>query len=122
MSIKDAAEQLAAALRLVPGMSEGSVYTHPAAPNLRCPALVIGPPGLDFDEAPTPDPTQARFPIYAVVDESARAVEELWELVPLVSAAVDEHTSGVIVSAEPFPFPYGTTDLPSYQLIAEVPL
>ncbi len=121
-AVSDAVELLVQALKTVPGISSGSVYTDPAAPGIRCPALVIGPPVLIWETSST-EPTEAHFPIWAVVDAGARAVEQLWDLVPAVSTAIDEHTKGVVQQpATPFPFPNGETDLPSYQLIAEVPL
>lgn len=121
-AVKDAVEQLVAALKTVPGISSGSVHTDPAASGIRCPALVIGPPTLVWETGMV-EPTEAQFPIWAVVDPGERAVEQLWELVPAVSAAIHEHTEGVVQqTATPFPFPNGTTDLPSYQLVAEVPL
>lgn len=121
MTVKDAAEQLVRALRTVPGVG-GSVYTDPAAPNIQCPALVIGPPTLIWDTGST-DVTEAHFPVWAVVDPDEFAAEKLWDLAPAVSAAIDAHTEGVVSQpATPFAFPHGTTVLPSYQLIAEVPV
>ncbi len=119
--VKDAVALLVQALKTVPGVG-GSVYTDPAAPNIQCPAIVIGPPALLFESGRV-TPTEAQFPIWVVVDSGALAAEQLWELAPAVSAAIDEYTSGVVSQlATPFPFPNGTTDLPSYQLIVEVPL
>lgn len=119
--VKDAAAQLVTALKTVPGVG-GSVYTDPAAPNIQCPAIVIGPPTLLF-ESGRKTPTEAQFPIWAVVDPDEFAAEKLWDLAPEVVAAIDEYTNGTVSQpATPFPFPHTTTDLPSYQFIYEVGL
>lgn len=118
--VAEAVAQLVTALKTVPGISSGSVYTDPAAPGIRCPALVIGPPTLILDGV---EITDAHFPVWAIVDPGARAMEQLWELAPAVVAAIDEHCEGVVSQPPiPFPFPHGDGDLPSYQLIAEVPV
>jgi hypothetical protein len=117
--ISEAVKDLVRALKTVPGVG-GSVYTDPAAPNIQCPAAVIGPPTLILDGV---EVTEAHFPIWVVVDQSERAMEQLWELAPAAVAAIDEHTEGVVSQPPgPFPFPNGATDLPSYLLIAEVPV
>lgn len=120
--VKEAAQQLVLAFKTVPGVG-GSVYTDPSAPNIQCPAIVLGPPTLLLESGRTM-PTEAHFPVWVVVDDPGElAIEKLWELAPAVSAAIDEYTTGVVNQpATPFPFPHGATDLPSYQLIAEVPL
>jgi hypothetical protein len=119
VTVKEAVEQLVTALKTVPGVG-GSVYTDPAAPNIQCPAMVIGPPLLILDGITI---TEAHFPIWAVTDKGEFAAEQLWELAPAVVAAIDQYTTGV-VSQPPNPgaFPNGETDLPAYQFIAEVPL
>lgn len=118
-AVKDAAGQLVLALQTVPGVGR-SVYTDPAASNIQCPAAVIGPPTLILDGV---EVTEAHFPIWMVVDSGEFAMEQLWELAPAAVAAIDEHTEGVVSQPPaPFPFPNGTTDLPSYLLVAEVPV
>lgn len=120
--VRDAVEQLVQALKTVPGMSSGSVHTDPGA-TVTAPALVIGPPELDFEVAASSDPTGARFPVWVVVDQSEHAIEQLCGLVPEVVAAIEQYTDGAVQPpAVPFAFPQGTTDLPSYQLIVEVGL
>lgn len=119
-AVKNAAQQLAAALAMV---ADGTVYLDPAAPNMQTPALVIGPPVLIFGTQFV-DPTEAHFPVWLVVDQSEDATEKLWELAPEVNAAIHEHSGGVVRDpADPFAFPYGDTQLlPSYQFVAEFPL
>jgi len=117
-TVIDAAKQLELALKTVAGVQE--VHLDPGAMSL-FPAIVIGPPELEWGNG-FADPTQARFPVYAVIDAGERAMERLCLLVPEVAAAVDELTPGAVLSALPFPFPSGATDLPSYQLIVEVGL
>lgn len=117
-AIKEAARDLVRALKTVPGVV--MVCTDPAAADIQCPAMVIGPPTLILDGV---EVTEAHFPVWAVVDPAEFAAEQLWELAPAVVAAVDEHTGGTVSQPPiPFPFPHGTVDLPSYQLVAEVPV
>lgn len=118
-AIKDAVAALVRALETVPGVIR-PIHTDPAAPGIQCPAMVIGPPTLILDG---PEVTEAHFPVWVVVDPSEFAMEQLWELAPAAVAAIDEHTDGTVsLPPAPFPFPHTTTDLPSYQLIAEVPV
>jgi len=121
LTIRDAAEQIEAALRL-PDPIRWRIYTDPGA-NIQTPAVVIGPPELDFqDYRPGAYPTQARFKLYLIVDANARTLETLWDLVPEVSAIVDEYTDGVVTIAMPATFVAPTGELPSYEITVEVPL
>lgn len=116
-TVKEAAEQLAAAATTV---ADVRVYTDPSD-MLDPPAVVVGPPGLLF-EGPTSEPTSATFPVYVVEKLAARALEKLWQLVPEVSDALDQLDDVAVVRADPGVFRSGTTDLPCYEITAEVSL
>lgn len=119
--VKDAAEQLAAALKLVPGIGT-FVYTDPGA-EVQRPGLVIGPPSLRFENQDGPVPTNARFTVFAVVDADEYAVEKLWLLVPQVVAAIEEHTAGCLAGeATPSSYPVGSSDMPAYAIPVDFPL
>jgi hypothetical protein len=117
-TVIEAAKELETALKTVAGVQE--VLLDPGAMNL-LPAIVIGPPELEWGAGGS-SPTHARFPVYAVIDAGERAMERLALLAPDVAAAVDDLTPGAVLTASPFAYPTGTTDLPSYQLIVEVGL
>lgn len=121
--VKDAAQQLAAALMTVPGIGS-FVYTDPGA-EIQRPGLVIGPPSLRFETFAGAKPTRAIFTVFAVIDADQYAVEKLWLLVPDVVAAVEEHTDGCLLEgaeATPTTYPVGGTDLPAYAIPVDMPL
>lgn len=126
-SVKDAALQLAAALKLVPGIGS-HVHTDPGADISQRPALVIGPPSLRFElfsNDTGPVPTNARFTVFAIVEPDQYAVEKLWDLVPAVVAAVEQHTDGSLAEgaeATPTSYPVGTSELPAYAIPVDMPL
>lgn len=116
--ISDAAVDLETALKLIP---EVSVHRDPGAPLTSPPAVVIGPPALEW-ESGCPAPTAARFLVYVVVTADERAVERLWELVELVAATIDTQTDAAVIRADPAVFVSGTSQLPCYEIQTEVPL
>lgn len=119
--VKDAALELKAALKLVPGIGS-FVYTDLGA-DIQRPALVIGPPTIRFEAAAPGVPTGAGFTVFAVVDSDQYAAEKLWELVPQVVSAVEEHTSGCLAGeATPTAYPVGTSELPAYAIPIDMPL
>lgn len=111
--IRDAATELLRALRLVPGVH---VYTDPAAVQ-EYPALVSVPPNLSYNTG-SPGPSDARFPVFVVVQADENATFTLWDLVGEVSVAVDEHTAGVVMAADLTTF----GNLPAYQIQVDMPL
>lgn len=117
--VESAANALAEALRGVEGIR---VYTDPGA-RVDPPGVVIGPPTLHW-EGPCLAPTRATFRISVVVKANDRAMQTLWGLVPAVGAALDNiNTPSVaVIRAEPGVYPSGGTDLPAYQITAEVEL
>lgn len=112
-AVKDAALQLEQALRTVPG----NYYRDPGA-TVDPPGMVQLPPALLW-ETGCPGPTSARFVVFAVVPADEFAVDRLWTFVTAVGDAVDEHTDGVVVRADPSVFP---PDLPAYEIQVEFPL
>ncbi len=119
-AIADAAEELRRALQEAAAENGWGVSTDQAEPGPR-PACVIGPPALQW-EAGCPGPTSARFLIYTVVDASARAVEQLWELVPAMAGVIDSTTDAVVIESNPAAYVVGTTELPCYETMVEVSL
>lgn len=116
MSIKDAAEALAGALRAVPGLR---VYTDLGA-TIDPPGAIVGPPILTWDVPG--DPTNARFLIYVVAAADEYAVEKLWDLVPQVAGALDLVTDAAVTRADPGLYPSGGVELPCYEITCEVAL
>lgn len=116
-SVKVAAELILAALGGVAGVR---AYSDPDA-TISPPSTVLGPPSLSW-EGTCSDPTSARWLVYVVVDVKERALEALWELVPLVAAALEGMTDVVVIRADPGTYLNGGVELPSYELQIEVSL
>ena len=118
--VKAAAEMLESALQ-APQPKTFETYRDPGAP-IQCPAVVIGPPELDFDSYGK-GPTNARFLLYAIVDANERAVEILWEFVEEVANIIDSATDAVVLKASPAVFvTAGNIELPCYEIIVEAAL
>lgn len=113
--VSAAAAALEAALKTVDGFR---VYADPAA-TVDPPGLVLVPPILTWS-AYRGDPTDATFVVAVVVKPDARAVERLWEHVPLVAAAVDGLSDAAVRRAEPGT--WTANDLPAYLIEIEVSL
>ncbi|OLT46487.1 hypothetical protein BJF85_16725 [Saccharomonospora sp. CUA-673] len=119
MSVQQAATALEDALRHVDG---ARVYRDPAGAVADPPALLVGPPRLTW-EGICGGPTSATFVVYVMAAMDERAVSRLWELVPVVAAAIDEHVrDAVVTEANPGVFDAGGNNLPSYELTVEVAL
>lgn len=117
-TVKEAAEQLEVALRTVEGVR---VYRDPSA-TVDPPGVLIAPPRLRWEDYCAGPPTSATFVVIVMVAMDARAVEELWEWVPLVAAAIDTVPDAAVAAANPGVFNSGGTDLPSYEITVEVSL
>lgn len=115
--VAERAEQIAEALRTVPG---SQTYTDPGA-TIQTPGIVLGPPALVW-ETGGPNPTGARFLVYAVVDANEQAVAKLLDFAVEVAAVIDERTDAVVIVASPATFVSGTVSLPCYELTVEAPL
>ncbi|MDN5929485.1 MAG: hypothetical protein L0I24_00200 [Pseudonocardia sp.] len=116
-TISVVSEALAAALRTVPGVRVWTDLHSPIDP----PGVVLGPPALTWSSY-TADPTTGRFLAYVVVPADGRALTALWDLVPLVAAAVDTVQDAVVLRADPANFSGGSADLPAYMIEIEVSL
>lgn len=116
-TVTEAAEALEAALTTVEGLR---TYRDPGA-NVAPPAVVLGPPLLRW-EGFRAGPTSATFTVFLVTAADDRALERLWQWVPVVAEALDEVTDAATSTATPGTFPAGGADLPCYQLQAEVSL
>lgn len=122
LTVADSMQQLAATLttQLAPRVT---VTTDVSVIPPVLPAVVIGPPRLVFATGfSTPTEMQVILTLVVDVNPPDRTLLELWDLVPLVAAAVDQ-TDGVVTQAVPGTFGVaGSTQLPAYDLTAEVPL
>lgn len=119
MSVRESAEELAAAL--AGGLVDVAEVTTRLGTNVNPPTVVVGPPSVEW-ETGCADPTSARFLLYVVVKDDDTAMEKLWDLVPQVAAVVDEATPGVVIRADPGVYPAGATELPAYVIQVQVPL
>lgn len=82
---------------------------------------VLGPPALVW-ESGCPDPTSARWVLYVVVDATDRSLPRLWELVPVVAAALDGDPGIAVLRADPGAYLTGGVELPCYEIQIEVSL
>lgn len=113
-AIRDAATELAKALKLVPG---AHVHVDAGVQPSEFPALVVGPPSLSYTNG-LPSPTEARFTVLAVVQADEFAAGRMWDLIADVSAAIDEYTVAVVMSANPVE----GNGLPAYDIQVDFPL
>lgn len=119
MSVQQAAAELEAAVRQVDGVR---LYRDPSAAMVDPPAALVGPPRLTWDGVCS-GPTAATFVVYVLASMDERAVAQLWDLVPLVAEAINEHVrDAVVTEANPGVFDAGGNDLPSYEITVEVAL
>lgn len=95
---------------------------------LTLPAVVVGLAQLDGQEnAPyrRPDqpyePNEARIPIWVIVPSDKRAAANLYTVLPLIAAALDDVPDAVVVSAGPGRYPSETDQkvFPAYEVIVE---
>jgi hypothetical protein len=116
--VKAAAVALEAAVATVDGLR---VFRDPGAA-VDGPTAILGAPALTW-EVVCREPTSARWTVFVVVPNNERAVEMLWDLVPAVVGAVEEHTAGVVTRADPGSFPPGDEGvLPAYLVQVDIPL
>jgi len=122
--ILDAIAQIVAAVKLVPRDVLGTevlAYTE-VGEEAEPPAVVIGPPALDF-QAQTRSATSADVEVFVVVDVSEGSLDQLYRLAPAVAAAIDEHVeNGVVTGARPGLYPLGTRELPAYSISVSIDL
>jgi uracil phosphoribosyltransferase len=117
-SIADAAKEIRAAIKLVPKVT---VVTDPQAAIVP-PAAILAPPTLSWDGYQV-EPTSATFRVIVAASKGSSTIEELWELVPAVAAAIDEHLHGASVrSANPTVWTSAQNDYPAYEITVEVSL
>jgi hypothetical protein len=92
------------------------------------PAVVVGMARLDgTGDAPyrRPDepfePTDAQIPVWIMVPADPRAAQNLYTVLPLIAAALDDVTNAVVVSAGPgrYPSPTDQKEFPAYEVIVE---
>lgn len=112
-AVSEAAVELRVALKRVAGTR---VVTDPGA-TLDPPALVLGPPSLQW-EGMGGGPTSATFLVYVTVKADERALERLWDLVPAVASELDAVRDAVVLRADPGSY----RELPCYEIQVEVAL
>lgn len=116
-AVAEVSGALAAALRTVDGLR---VYTDPGAV-IDPPGALVGPPQLTWGGY-VAAPTEARFVVVLMVAADERALERLWDLVPLVAAAVDTVPDAVVRQANPGVWLTGGIELPCYEIQIEASL
>lgn len=95
------------------------------APTL--PAVVVGTARFDGGDMPYRrpgeafEPTDAQVPIWIMVPSDKRAAQNLYTVLPLIAAALDDLTDAVVVSAGPgrYPSPADQKEFPAYEVIVE---
>lgn len=119
MSISAKRAEIEAALRNV-SYRQYSVAPD-VGPGVSPPGAVIGAPSLRWTTA-GPDPDEATWPVYVIVPADDRAAQRLWELIPLVTAALDQVENAQVTQAVPTTYPTSGGELPAYQVDVEVNL
>jgi hypothetical protein len=115
--VKAAAEALETALRTVEGLR---VFRDPGGA-VDPPAAILGAPALTW-ETTCLEPTGAQFMIHVVVVANERALEQLWDLVPVVTTALDGVVDASVIRADPGTYPTGGKELPAYLIQVDVSL
>jgi hypothetical protein len=97
------------------------------APTL--PAVIVGTARLDGqDNAPYRsdrgeafEPTEAQIPVWIVVPADKRSTTNLYTVLPLVAAVLDDVEDAVVMSAGPgrYPSPTDQKEFPAYEVIVE---
>jgi hypothetical protein len=116
-AIAEAAATILAALKGIEGVNA----TSDVGKTLDPPSLVLGPPALVW-QGVCAGPTSARWLVYVVVPADERALERLWELVPVVAAALDAMPDVSVIRADPGAYVNGSGELPCYEIQIEVSL
>ncbi len=113
-----AAEVYAALGEALQGLRTPRFYTDLAA-SVAPPAVVLGPPEQLW-EGYGDAPRNARFTVALVVKQDERAVTRLLELLPSVTAALNNVQDCAVTRAAPGTWPVG--DLPAYLIEIEASL
>lgn len=116
-AVADALADIAAAAATVPG-----VRVHALGESVTPPAVVIGPPELNWNRFCT-GPNDATFTVYVIVALDDRALDRLLDLAPAVQSAIETDTPATVPRAIPGTYTSaGSGDLPAYELQVEYPL
>jgi hypothetical protein len=83
------------------------------------PCVYVPPPALTWDGY-VDAPTEAVFEVVLAVRADAHAIERLFDLLPLVTEALDGAENAVVKEAEPSVWRVGTAELPCYLIRTEV--
>lgn len=118
-TVKQAADAIADALAQVEGLRP---YTEVDG-NVQPPAAVLGPPVMTWrGYCPAGQPSTAQFPVYVIVDMNERALEGLWDAVPVVAEALSSVDNATFSQASPAVWSAGNTDLPAYLILVDIDL
>jgi hypothetical protein len=115
--VVEAYEALLEALGQLDGVR---AYDDPGAA-LDPPAVIVAPPMLTFG-GPGSDPVTGQFVVIVAVPADERAHLRLWDLLPAVTAAIESVPDAVVTQAAPGSWRTGATDLPCYEVQAEMSL
>lgn len=92
------------------------------------PAVIVGMARLDGTEnAPYRregdafEPNEAQVPVWIVMPADRRVASNLYQVLPLIAAVLDDVTDAVVISAGPgrYPSPTEQKDYPAYEVIVE---
>lgn len=86
-------------------------------------SVVVGPPSFVWQGQCTPDePTGMTFSVWLVETLGDRAIERLLDNLPALTVALQDGPDALVSDAVPTSYPADTSDLPAYQLTAEMTL
>jgi hypothetical protein len=115
-------DELAAALRaLATEDSDDAVRYYEIGDSVDPPGVLLSLPSLRWDSVCS-DPTSATFSIMLVAGMNDRAIEYLLDNYPTVVEACESVVDVTVTAANPSIWRVGNTDLPSFEITAEVAL
>ena len=93
----------------------------PTMPAVIVGSAQLGPEGTMRGRDGVMEFTEARVPVWLAVPTDERAVSNLYTILPLVTAALDDVQDAVVVSAQPgrYPSPTDQKDYPAYEIVVE---
>lgn len=118
-AISDALDALLAAVRDVEGLTAASADQ---VGQQSLPVVVVGAPALT-GETFCAGPSTATFAVTLLVRLDSTAMERLFDLAPLVWAAIEDSTDGIVSGAVPVSYDLGQgVTAAAYELTVEYPL
>ena len=118
MDIEQVYDQIRAAVR----QSGVRVSVQPdRGPNVDPPALVLGPPEIEWDTGCL-EPTSARFSVLVIVTDDDRSLDRLLPLVRSVADVINEVDNVVVLRARPGRYTAHDGEAPAYEIVCEAAL